>query len=55
MWIITSILLGLTVLYLLISNSMKNDEIAALNHTIVYMASDEDIEKAMQEWKRSKE
>lgn len=54
MWIIISVLLGLTSLYLLISNSIKNDQIAALKHTIVYMASDEDIEKAMQEWKRFK-
>lgn len=55
MWIIISVLLGLTTLYLLISNSIKNDQIAALKYTIVYMASDEDIEKAMQEWKRFKE
>ncbi|MDW4081658.1 hypothetical protein QI262_03765 [Staphylococcus saprophyticus] len=55
MWIIISVLLGLTSLYLLISNSVKNDQIAALKYTIVYMASDEDIEKAMQEWKRFKE
>ncbi|AVC42135.1 DUF1514 domain-containing protein [Staphylococcus saprophyticus] len=55
MWIIISVLLGLTTLYLLISNSIKNDQIAALKYTIVYMASDEDIEKAMQEWKRFKD
>lgn len=55
MWIIISVLLGLTSLYLLISNSIKNDQIAALKYTIVYMASDEDIDKAMQEWKRFKE
>ncbi|AGW43795.1 DUF1514 domain-containing protein [Staphylococcus phage phiRS7] len=55
MWIIISVLLGLTSLYLLISNSIKNDQIAALKYTIVYMASDEDIEKAMQEWKRFKD
>lgn len=55
MWIIISVILGLTSLYLLISNSIKNDQIAALKYTIVYMASDEDIEKAMQEWKRFKE
>lgn len=54
MWIIISVLLGLTSLYLLISNSIKNDQIAALKYTIVYMASDEDIEKAMQEWERFK-
>ncbi|WP_165844635.1 hypothetical protein [Staphylococcus saprophyticus] len=54
MWLIISVLLGLTSLYLLISNSVKNDQIAALKYTIVYMASDEDIEKAMQEWKRFK-
>lgn len=54
MWIIISVLLGLTSLYLLISNSIKNDQIAALKYTIVYMANDEDIEKAMQEWKRFK-
>ncbi|MGZ2388942.1 hypothetical protein ACUXEV_000071 [Staphylococcus saprophyticus] len=54
MWIIISVLLGLTTLYLLISNSVKNDQIAALKYTIVYMASDEDIEKAMQECKRFK-
>lgn len=54
MWIIISVLLGLTSIYLLISNSIKNDQIAALKYTIVYMASDEDIEKAMQEWKRFK-
>lgn len=54
MWIIISVLLGLTSLYLLISNSIKNDQIAALKYTIVYMASDENIEKAMQEWKRFK-
>ncbi|MEO2249425.1 hypothetical protein ABGB00_07070 [Staphylococcus saprophyticus] len=55
MWIIISVLLGLTTLYLLISNSIKNDQIAALKYTIVYMASDEDIDKAMQEWKRFKD
>lgn len=55
MWIIISVLLGLASLYLLISNSIKNDQIAALKYTIVYMASDEDIEKAMQEWKRFKD
>ncbi|MDW4058655.1 hypothetical protein QI253_11180 [Staphylococcus saprophyticus] len=55
MWIIISVLLGLTSLYLLISNSIKNDQIAALKYTIVYMASDEDIDKAMQEWKRFKD
>ncbi|MFC3466508.1 DUF1514 domain-containing protein [Staphylococcus saprophyticus] len=55
MWIIISVLLGLTSLYLLISNSIKNDQIAALKYTIVYMASVEDIEKAMQEWKRFKD
>lgn len=55
MWIIISVLLGLTSLYLLISNSIKNDQIAALKYTIVYMASEEDIEKAMQEWKRFKD
>lgn len=55
MWVITSVLLGLTTLYLLISNSIKNDQIAALKYTIVYMASDEDIEKAMQEWERFKD
>lgn len=55
MWIIISVLLGLTTLYLLISNSIKNDQIAALKYTIVYMASDEDIEKAMQEWERFKD
>lgn len=54
MWVIISVLLGLTSLYLLISNSIKNDQIAALKYTIVYMASDEDIEKAMQEWERFK-
>ena len=54
MWIIISVLLGLTTLYLLISNSVKNDQIAALKYTIIYMASDEDIDKAMQEWKRFK-
>lgn len=54
MWIIISVLLGLTSLYLLISNYVKNDQIAALKYTIVHMASDEDIEKAMQEWKRFK-
>lgn len=55
MRIIISVLLGLTSLYLLISNSIKNDQIAALKYTIVYMASDEDIDKAMQEWKRFKD
>lgn len=55
MWIIISVLLGFTSLYLLISNSIKNDQIAALKYTIVYMASDEDIEKAMQEWERFKD
>ncbi|MDW4439428.1 DUF1514 domain-containing protein [Staphylococcus saprophyticus] len=50
MWIIISVLLGFTSLYLLISNYVKNEQIAALKYTIVYMASDEDIEKAMQEW-----
>lgn len=54
MWIVISVLLGLTSLYLLISNSIKNEQIAALKYTIVYMASDEDIDKAMQEWERFK-
>ncbi|WP_436938614.1 DUF1514 family protein [Staphylococcus xylosus] len=52
MWIITSIVLGVITILLLISNSIKNDQIAALKYTIVYMTSDEDIDKAMQEWKR---
>lgn len=55
MWIIISIVLGLISLLLLISNIIKNDQIAALKYTIVYMASDEDIDKAMQEWKRTRE
>lgn len=55
MWIIATILLGVITILLLISNSVKNDQIAALKYTIVYMASDEDIEKAMQEWKRFKD
>ena len=55
MWIITSIILGVITILLLISNSVKNDQIAALKYTIVYMASDEDIDKAMQEWKRFKD
>ncbi|MRF37142.1 DUF1514 domain-containing protein [Staphylococcus sp. KY49P] len=54
MWIIISIILGLVSLFLLISNIIKNDQIAMLKYTIVYMASDEDIDKAMQEWKRFK-
>ena len=54
MWVITSIILGVITILLLISNSIKNDQIAALKYTIVYMANDEDIEKAMQEWKRFK-
>ena len=54
MWIIISIILAVITLLLLISNSLKNDEIAALKYTIVYMASDEDIDKAMQEWERFK-
>lgn len=41
MWIITSIILGSITILLLISNS--------------YMTSDEDIDKAMQEWKRFKD
>lgn len=55
MWIITSIILGVITILLLISNSIKNDQIAALKYTIVYMANDEDIDKAMQEWKRFKQ
>lgn len=54
MWIITSIILGVITILLLISNSVKNDQIAALKYTIIYMTS-EDIEKAMQEWKRFKD
>lgn len=54
MWIISSIVLGVITILLLISNSIKNDQIAALKYTIVYMASDEDIDKAVQEWKRFK-
>lgn len=54
MWIITSIILGVITILLLISNSIKNDQIAALKYTIVYMTS-EDIENAMQEWKRFKD
>lgn len=53
MWIITSIILGVITILLLISNSIKNDQIAALKYTIIYMTS-EDIEKAMQEWKEFK-
>ena len=56
MWIIISILLGITTLLLLISNSLKNEQITALKYTIVYMASndDVDVDKAMQEWERFK-
>lgn len=53
-WIIATILLGVITLLLLVMNSIKNDQIAALKYTIVYMTS-EDIEKAMQEWKRFKD
>lgn len=55
MWIISSIILGVITILLLISNNIKNDQIAALKYTIVYMANDEDIDKAMQEWKRFKQ
>lgn len=55
MWIITSVILGVITMLLLISNYVKNDQIAALKYTIVYMASDEDIDKVMQEWKRFKD
>lgn len=55
MWIIISVLLGLTSLYLLISNSIKNDQIAALKYTILHLQmSDEDIKKAASEWERFK-
>lgn len=56
MWIIISILLGITTLLLIITNSLKNEQIAALKYTIVYMASndDVDVDKAMQEWERFK-
>ncbi|WP_180363964.1 hypothetical protein [Staphylococcus saprophyticus] len=54
-WIIATIVLGCITILTLISNTIKNDQIAALKYTIVYMANDEDIEKAMQEWKRFKE
>lgn len=54
MWIIISVILGVITILLLISNSVKNDQIAALKYTIIYMTS-EDIEKAMQEWKRFKD
>lgn len=54
MWIITSIILGVITILLLISNSIKNEQIAVLKYTIVYMASDEDIEKHEKEWKRFK-
>ena len=54
-WIIATIVLGCITILTLISNTIKNDQIAALKYTIVYMASDEDIEKAMQEWKRFKD
>lgn len=55
MWIITSIILGVITILLLISNSIKNDQIAALKYTIVYMASDEGVDTAMQQWKRFKD
>ncbi|MDW3796453.1 DUF1514 family protein [Staphylococcus saprophyticus] len=55
MWIIISILLGITTLLLIISNSLKNEQIAALKYAIVYMASEDiDVDKAMQEWERFK-
>ncbi|MDW4153347.1 DUF1514 family protein [Staphylococcus saprophyticus] len=55
MWIITSIILGVITMLLLISNSIKNEQIAALKYTIVYMArADIDVDKAMQEWERFK-
>ncbi|MDW4382523.1 hypothetical protein QI097_00515 [Staphylococcus saprophyticus] len=55
MWIIISILLGLTSLFLLISNIIKNDQIAMLKYTILQIQmSDEDIKKAANEWERFK-
>lgn len=55
MWIITSIILGVITMLLLISNSIKNEQIAALKYTIVYMAREDiDVDKAMQEWERFK-
>ncbi|MEB8089534.1 hypothetical protein NGH43_06115 [Staphylococcus saprophyticus] len=53
MWIIISVLLGLTSLYLLISNCVKNDQIAALKYTIIQLSNTE-IDKAMKEWERFK-
>lgn len=54
MWIIMSIILAVITILTLISNTKKDDEIAALQYTIVYMANDEDVEQAMKEWKRFK-
>ncbi|PUZ30842.1 DUF1514 family protein [Staphylococcus arlettae] len=54
MWIIISIILAVITILTLISNSEKDDEIAALKYAIVYMANDDDIEKANKEWERFK-
>lgn len=55
-WIIPTILLGLITILTLISNAQKSEKIAQLNYTIVYMASnDEEIKKALDEWKRFKD
>lgn len=54
-WIIVSIILGLITILTLISNAQKSEKIAQLNYTIIYMASnDEEVKKALDEWKRFK-
>lgn len=53
-WIITSIILGVITLLTLISNSIKNDEIAALKYTVIYLSSEGDMEKARENWERFK-
>lgn len=53
-WIITSIILGVITLLTLISNSIKNDEIAALKYSVIYLSSEDDMEKARENWERFK-
>lgn len=53
-WIIISIILACITILTMISNSKKDDEIAALKYTIITLSNDIDFDKAFSEYKRFK-
>ena len=53
-WIIASVILGIITLLTMISNSNKSEEIAALKYTVIYLSSEDDMEKARENWERFK-